>query len=164
MTRDALHAASPGSGLRIRSAAPHDVDALWAIEQDVFGSDAWSRALLEQELTGEFRTYLVLVDAQEQPVGYGGLLAVDADGDIQTIALAPAYRGKGLGRALMNALLDKAAQRGVRQVFLEVRADNPVARSLYESLGFAELGVRREYYQPDGVDAIVLRLEVKARQ
>ena len=96
-------------------------------------------------------------------LGYGGLLAVGREGDIQTIALDPATRGAGQGRRLMNALLDAAAAQGVHEVFLEVRADNPVARGLYESLGFEEIGVRPKYYQPDGVDAVVMRLQMTAR-
>ncbi|WP_341872876.1 GNAT family N-acetyltransferase [Leucobacter insecticola] len=63
----------------------------------------------------------------------------------------------------MNALLDEAATRGVREVFLEVRADNPVAQSLYASLGFTEIGVRPRYYQPDNVDAFVMKLDMEHR-
>ena len=95
---------------------------------------------------------------------YGGLLAVGTVGDIQTIALDPDARGAGRGRLLMNALLDAAEGLGVREVFLEVRADNPVARGLYAALGFAEIGVRPRYYQPDDVDAVVMRLEMKGRR
>ena len=83
-----------------------------------------------------------------------------ADADIQTIAIAEGGRGRGRGRALLTALLAEAARRGVRDVFLEVRADNPVAQSLYASEGFVEVGRRPRYYQPDDVDAIVMRLDV----
>ncbi|MFC7765894.1 GNAT family N-acetyltransferase [Leucobacter soli] len=61
-------------------------------------------------------------------------------------------------------LLDEAARRGVHEVFLEVRADNPVARGLYASLGFDEIGVRPRYYQPDDVDAVVMRLMMEERR
>src|SRR5699024_8398814 len=92
--------------------------------------------------------------------GYAGLLAVGDAGDIQTIAVDPALRGQGHGRNLMLALAEEAARRGVRDVFLEVRADNEPARSLYRSLGFAEVGIRPGYYQPDGVDAIVMQAQI----
>jgi len=62
----------------------------------------------------------------------------------------------------MHALITAARRKHVAEVFLEVRADNPIARTLYRSLGFVEIGVRRGYYQPDGVDAISMRLEVPA--
>jgi len=56
--------------------------------------------------------------------------------------------------------VDEAAARGARQVFLEVRADNPVATALYDSAGFAAVGRRPHYYQPDDVDAVVMRLDL----
>ncbi|MBO1903035.1 ribosomal protein S18-alanine N-acetyltransferase [Leucobacter weissii] len=149
--------------MRLRSATPDDLDAICALEQETFGTDAWSRAALHEELTADHRAYLALVD-DERVVGYGGLLAIGADGDIQTIAVAPAVRGTGQGRRLMNALLDEAAARGVRRMFLDVRADNPVAQSLYASLGFVRIDVRPRYYQPGHVDAIVMRLDLKDRR
>jgi N6-L-threonylcarbamoyladenine synthase/ribosomal-protein-alanine N-acetyltransferase len=60
----------------------------------------------------------------------------------------------------MLALIGEARKRGAREVFLEVRADNPGAQQLYRELGFEEIGVRPQYYQPDGVDAVVMRLAV----
>lgn len=120
--------------------------------------------MLREELTADHRQYLVLVSQDNAVLGYGGLLAVGEDGDIQTIALSAETRGTGQGRRLMNALLDEGKRRNVRRVFLEVRADNPVARSLYLSLGFDEMGVRRGYYQPGNVDAVVMKLEMEQRR
>src|SRR5690606_30882461 len=102
--------------------------------------------------------YLVCEEGGEI-VGYAGLRAMAgaSDADIQTIALAAEHRGGGRGRALLTALLAEAVRRGAREVFLEVRADNPVAAALYVSEGFAEIGRRTGYYQPDAVDAIVMQ-------
>lgn len=150
--------------LTIRPATLGDLDAIWAIESAVFGAEAWSLGMMREELTADHRQYLVLIGGSGAVHGYGGLLAVGEDGDIQTIALSPEARGAGHGRSLMNALLDQAAQRKVRQVFLEVRADNPTARSLYISLGFDEIGVRPRYYQPDNIDAVVMKLEMENRR
>lgn len=152
-----------GPAPELRAATPDDLDAIWALESAVFGSDAWSRATMREELGAEHRVYLALSDASGEVLGYGGLLVVGAEGDIQTIAIAPAARGAGHGRRMMRALIAAAAERGVRELFLEVRADNPVAQRLYDSLGFAEIGVRPRYYQPDGVDAVVMRLEMEGR-
>ncbi|MGK0721332.1 ribosomal protein S18-alanine N-acetyltransferase [Leucobacter sp. W1478] len=148
----------------LRPATMADLDEIWAIEAAVFGDDAWSRDLMREELAADHRVYRALVDDAGVVVGYGGLLAVGTDGDIQTIAVVPAARGGGLGRRLMEALLQAACERGVREVFLEVRADNPVARGLYESLGFEEIGVRPRYYQPGNVDAIVMRRTERGRK
>lgn len=143
--------------MKIRDAAPDDLDAIWAIERDVFGAEAWSREMMREELTADHRRYIVLVDGDETVRGYAGLLIVGSESDVQTIAVAPEARGGGHGRRLMRALLDESERRGAREVFLEVRADNPVARALYASLGFEEIGVRPHYYQPDDVDAVVMR-------
>lgn len=149
-----------GEAKALRPATVTDLDAIWALECAVFGAEAWSRELMRDELTAPHRHYLALVDAAGEVRGYGGLLAVGSEGDIQTIAVAPELRGRGLGRRLMEALRAEARARGVRELFLEVRADNPVARSLYESLGFEAIAVRPRYYQPDDIDAVVMRCEL----
>ncbi|MHA3722857.1 ribosomal protein S18-alanine N-acetyltransferase [Leucobacter sp. HY1910] len=145
----------------MRSATLGDLDAVWAIEERVFAGEAWSLAMMREELAGEHRQYLVLEDAAGGVQGYAGLLAVGSEGDVQTIAVAPEWRGAGHGRRLIEALIACARERRVRELFLEVRADNPVAIALYVSLEFEEIGVRPRYYQPDDVDAIVMKLQVK---
>jgi N6-L-threonylcarbamoyladenine synthase len=148
----------------LRLATPADLDAIMALETATFGTDAWSSRLMRGELRGEHTHYLVAIDedAPAELAGYAGLLAPrgSGDGDIQTIAVAPSARRRGLGRMLVLALVEVARDRGARQVFLEVRADNPDARALYDSLGFEEIAVRPNYYQPDGVDAQVMRLSL----
>ncbi|MEJ6488484.1 ribosomal protein S18-alanine N-acetyltransferase [Leucobacter sp. USCH14] len=156
-----MNADAPAPALR--SAVIDDLDAVWALEDSVFGRDAWSRAMMREELAGEHRDYRVLVSPRGEVVGYAGLLVVGSEADIQTIAVHPSLRGTGQGRRLMQALLDSAESRGAREVFLEVRADNAVAHRLYASLGFEDIGVRPRYYQPEGVDAIVMRRELRAR-
>lgn len=145
--------------LILRDVTLADLDAIAAMEAVLFVGDAWSRELVREEISGQHRRYLALDDeATGRLVGYAGLLAVGAEGDVQTIAVAPEYRGQGQGRRLMQALIAVANEAGVRELFLEVRADNPVAQALYISLGFAEIGVRKGYYQPGGIDAVVMRL------
>ncbi|WP_426626242.1 ribosomal protein S18-alanine N-acetyltransferase [Leifsonia sp. McL0607] len=134
------------------------------IERSTFVTDAWSADTMRGELAGPHGYYLVAVplDDPDRIDGYAGLLAPrgSGDGDIQTIAVVPHARRHGLGRALMLALIGEARHRGATEVFLEVRADNPGAQTLYRALGFVEISVRPRYYQPDGVDAIVMRLTV----
>lgn len=145
--------------MTLRTATPDDLDAIMAIEHRSFPTDAWSSEAMALELSSPHGRYLV--DEHEGTViGYGGVRALrgSADADIQTIAFDAEYRGIGRGRALLRALLDTAAERGAREVFLEVRADNPGAEGLYRSEGFEEIGRRPRYYQPDDVDAIVMRL------
>ncbi len=115
---------------------------------------------MREEVLSQHGHYLVAEEGGRL-LGYAGLRAPAGarDADIQTIALTEAARGQGRGRALLEALLCEASARGVQHVFLEVRADNPVAQALYVSEGFAEVGRRPRYYQPDDVDAVVMRLD-----
>jgi [ribosomal protein S18]-alanine N-acetyltransferase len=76
---------------------------------------------------------------------------------VLTIAVDTARWGQGVGSALLRQLLAEASSRGCTEVFLEVRADNARAQRLYQWWGFAEIGIRRGYYQPSGTDAIVMR-------
>jgi [ribosomal protein S18]-alanine N-acetyltransferase len=139
-----------------------------AIEQEVFGAESWTPTLYWSELalTGSrlrpreaTRFYVVAVEG-ERVRGYAGL-AVGGDpeldgADVQTIAVAPDAQGTGLGRRLLRALIEEADARRVSRVHLEVRADEPVARGLYESEGFVVLGRRRGYYQPSNTDALTM--------
>ncbi len=142
----------------LRRAAAADLDAIMAIERATFPDDAWSISSMRAELTGPHGFYLVATD-EDAIVGYAGLLAPEGSGqgDIQTIAVAEAARGRGIGRALMDALLAEAARRGAGEVFLEVRAGNEPAQHLYATLGFERIAVRPHYYQPDNEDAWVMR-------
>lgn len=144
----------------VRPATEHDVPVISELEANIFGSTAWSRDLVIEEVTGPHRTYIVLEDAHGKILGYGGVLVIGHDADIQTIAIVPESRGNGLGRTLLTELLSEARVKDAWQVFLEVRADNEAAVSLYRSYGFEHLAVRKQYYQPDGVDALVMRLRL----
>ena len=82
--------------------------------------------------------------------------AAGGEAEILTLAVAPQARGKGLGRALLQAAIKKARTMGAQTMFLEVGTDNPAALALYAGLGFAKVGMRKGYYS--GTDALVLRL------
>ena len=147
---------------QLRRAGAADVPAIMAIETAMFPTDAWSPEMMAAEIAGPHGHYLVAQAEDGAVDGYAGLLAPRGSGqaDIQTIAVVPRARRHGLGRTLMLALLNEARRREATEVFLEVRADNPGAQALYTALGFAEIATRPKYYQPDGVDAVIMRLVV----
>jgi ribosomal-protein-alanine N-acetyltransferase len=141
----------------LRTLTISDAAVIESMEQAVFGSDAWSLGTIEAELSHPFSYYRGVDDGEL--IAYAGLRAAPHDalqGDIQTIAVSEDHRGQGVGRTLLLDLMDEARRRGVRELFLEVRADNPAAIALYKSVGFREIGRRAGYYQPDGVDAVVM--------
>jgi len=145
----------------LRRATIQDLDSIMGLELASFGSDAWTRDTMQRELLGADTVYLVVPSEGAQGVdGYAGVSIAPAarQADIQTIAVTPAARRRGMGRTLLLSLIEHARLAGANEVFLEVRADNPHARALYDSVGFVTLSVRRGYYQPDGVDAVVMRL------
>lgn len=134
-----------------------DLEAAHRIETELF-PDAWSLEQFWSELAHvpETRHYLV-ADLDGEVVGYAGLICTGHQADVQTLAVARAQQGTGLGRRLLDALLAEARRRGAGEVLLEVRADNEAAQALYARAGFERIAVRRRYYPPDGTDAYVLR-------
>jgi ribosomal-protein-alanine acetyltransferase len=148
---------------QLRRAGVADLDAIMELETGIFGTDAWSAENMRAELAAAHTWYLVAERLSDDGIdGYAGLSAPRGarDGDIQTIAVAEPARNQGLGRTLVQALVAEARKRGASQVFLEVRADNRGAQHLYETLGFVAIAERIGYYQPDNVDAIVMKYEI----
>jgi [ribosomal protein S18]-alanine N-acetyltransferase len=144
--------------VRLRAMSHRDLAAVLILEDALFGNEAWTEGMLTAELAGvpDSRYYLVAED-DSTLVGYAGLLAAGGQADVLTMAVAQDRWGEGIGAALLSELLAEATRRGCREVFLEVRVDNPRAQSLYRRYGFTEVGVRRGYYQPSGTDALVMR-------
>ncbi|WP_028805625.1 ribosomal protein S18-alanine N-acetyltransferase [Streptomyces sp. 142MFCol3.1] len=143
-----------------------DIDPVLELEKDLFPEDAWSRGMFWSELAHArgpeaTRRYVVALDG-ERLVGYAGLAAAGDLGDVQTIAVARDQWGTGLGARLLTELLRAATAFECAQVMLECRVDNVRAQKLYERFGFEAIGVRRGYYQPGNVDALVMRLNTAA--
>lgn len=137
-----------------------DLDALVAMERDLFGAGAWSRASLAEELDGPGRWYVGAQDAAGDLVGYAGLWFDGEDAQVMTVGTRPDAQGRGVGRMLLDALLDHARDLGAGDVLLEVRVDNEPALRLYERAGFERFGRRKGYYQPENVDAWTMRRRV----
>ena len=137
-----------------------DLPGVLALELLLFPDDAWSAETYREELAdlGGTRHY-VLAEDGERLVGWAGLVAMGGQADVLTIGVHPDAQGRGFGAGLLTALLEEAHARGCTEVFLDVRADNDRARTLYERFGFTPVGVRKRYYQPSGVDAIVMMRE-----
>jgi ribosomal-protein-alanine N-acetyltransferase len=146
-------------GVRLRAMSKRDMPGVMALELELFPDDAWTPEMFAAELaqSGSRRLYLV-AEAENALIGYAGMMFTGGpQADVVTLAVDPAHWGRGTGTALLTALLGKAGSRGCAEVLLEVREDNPRARQLYSRHGFTEVGIRRGYYQPSGVDAVVMR-------
>ncbi len=145
-------------GVRLRELEWTDLETLAALEQELFEGDAWSVESWWHELAGRpRRDYVVAVGESGAILGYAGLDLAGETGDVMTVAVAPHAQGRGLGHHLLTELLRRAEASGIRSLLREVRADNAAARKLYERHGFDVISVRRRYYQPGDVDALVMR-------
>lgn len=140
---------------QVRRATAADVDAVAALEQQIFAGDAWSHASVLEELTGALRQAYVAVDGTDAVCGYVVLLGLGDVADLQRIVVRRSHRRRGVATALLGA----CDLSGLQRVVLEVRADNHAAREFYHRRGFTEVARRRRYYA-DGTDALVLELGV----
>lgn len=151
--------------LDIHKALASDVPDMMELENLIFAHHAWSTENMLRDVTDENCVYLVAyahtdaLGGDATLAGYVGVLspAGAQDADIQTLAVNPVFRSQGIGRKLLADAMGIASGRGARQLFLEVRADNEIALGLYRSVGFEDIGVREHYYQPEGVDAVVMK-------
>ena len=145
----------------LRDMRRDDLPTVLDIERRSF-TQPWSRAFFEKELATPFARLIVAVEAGRtgpMVVGYTCRWRVTDEVHVLNVAVHPERRGRGFGRLLLEGTLGEARSSRARIVYLEVRAGNVVARRLYRSLGFRELGVRRGYYGP-GQDAIVMELRL----
>lgn len=134
-----------------------DLSEVLEIESASF-SRPWTRKHFEDELDSPFGFPTVAVAPDGTVTGYICLKLVLDEAEILDVAVSGAQRGKGIGRALVEWALSFCREKGVSTIFLEVRAGNREAISLYRSLGFNESGRRSRYYD-DGEDAVLMQYE-----
>ena len=135
----------------------HHVPQIALLEQECF-ADPWSEQSIASELHNPLSLWLVAQEEQTL-LGYVGSQTCQDETDMMNIAVSPASRRQGVARALIEALVSALRERGSKQLTLEVRASNGPARQLYESLGFLQVGLRKNYYRNPKEDALILRKE-----
>jgi len=146
--------------MSLREMAWPDIPVLAALDAELFRDDAWSEPTWWAELAGRpGRDYVVAVDG-DGITGYAGLDHGGDVADVMTIAVAPGAQRRGLGDELLTELVARAGRGGAGALMLEVRADNGPALRLYARHGFEQVSVRRRYYQPGDLDAIVMRRRI----
>ncbi|WP_062463110.1 ribosomal protein S18-alanine N-acetyltransferase [Demequina soli] len=144
----------------IRDLTAEDLGWMAAQEERMFGASAWSRELIQHDYLYGLTRYRGL-SLEGELVGYS---VYGYDGDafhLLNIAVVPDARGRGLGRALMDDFMAAAREEKAPDAWLEVAVDNVPALALYRSYGFEDVRIRRKYYQPEGIDALVMRVELR---
>ncbi|WP_055427243.1 GNAT family N-acetyltransferase [Bifidobacterium aesculapii] len=160
------------------------VAAIRSLEIELFGRHAWSENAIRQELAAPARTYVFDCEREQgDPDGYGsdsrvqgpdgcvpgvfrGFAGYWYDGDdaeIMDIGVATKYQRRGLAGGMMTWLIGRAREQGARRMLLEVAVNNEAALALYRRFGFERIGLRKRYYQPEGIDAYVMALDLEPR-
>jgi ribosomal-protein-alanine N-acetyltransferase len=151
-----------------------DLDQVMEIEQVAFAAP-WPAQSYRHEITQNEHSTLLVVRSVPQPtrrlaqwlprlrltkrgpvLGYGGFWLLVDDAHIATIAVKPAWQGRGLGELVLLSLLDRAIGLGARRATLEVRVSNQAAQGLYQKLGFQIVSLRRRYYADNNEDAYIM--------
>jgi [ribosomal protein S18]-alanine N-acetyltransferase len=126
-----------------------------AIERQVYPRP-WSPNLFLSEMTElRNRTYLV-ARLEREVAGYAGIMSYGDEAHVTTIAVDPAWHRHKIGTRLLYELISEAYRMGARAVSLEVRVSNYGAQRLYSRFGFRPVGIRKNYYQETGEDALVM--------
>ena len=143
-----------------RVANAFDLAVFVSLDKELFPYSPWSASQYKGEFSSPTRHFVVAVDEAQNIIGYAGVFAPGgAEADVLTVGVIPSQRGKGIARQLMALITNWAKQQGSIAMMLEVKVDNTEAIGLYESLGYATLNTRKDYFGA-GLDALVMRLEL----
>jgi len=140
---------------QMRRMTEDDIDTALLIEQEIYHETPWDRlAFLSEVRKVGHSIYLVLLNDHQEMVGFIGCWFSRTEAHVTNIAIDPDWQHRGLGRFLMQIMIDKAKSLGVEKMTLEVRVDNQIAQDLYKQLGFLAGKVKRGYYVADHMDAL----------
>ena len=143
------------AGPVIRSMRGSDLETVVRSELESY-SMPWTETTF-RGLLGRRDSHTVVAEQGGEVIGYAISWFVAGQGELGNVAVTPAWRGRGIGRMLVIHTLQEARRRATVEVFLEVRPSNHDARRLYESLGFRQVGQRKNYYVSPREDALVMR-------
>lgn len=142
---------------QIRTLKQADLLQAADLEQRIF-SEPWSLKSLEDALKQKGNIYIA-AEADGRLAGYCGLWGVAGEGQIYNVAVAPEYRNRKIGEALLSELLDRGWKAGLTAFTLEVRKSNEYAIRLYQKMGFKSVGIRKNFYDLPKEDAVIMWLK-----
>ena len=142
----------------VRPMVMTDVDGVMAVEHDSFLTP-WSRSAFEEELAQNRRARYIVAEENGAIVGYAGTWLVINEAHVTNVAVSSQRRREGIGRLLMQNLMELARDNDMESMTLEVRVSNAAARHLYAQMGFVEAGIRKNYYSETKEDALILWCE-----
>lgn len=152
----------PGDVVRFRAMTPFDIPGVGAVERASYPFP-WSEGIFRDCLRVGYLCRVA--ESGGSIVGYGIVAMGAGEAHVLNLCVAEGVRGRGIGRRMLQLLIERSVQAGMQDVFLEVRPTNPHAIALYQSVGFVEVGRRRGYYQAEvgREDALVLKLALPVK-
>ena len=136
-----------------------DIDAIARVENACF-STPWSIDAIKHEICeNKLADFMIACDEENNIVGYIGIWTLLDECQINKIAVIPEKRKIGIGKAILNHVLEFTRDIGVKNWYLEVRESNKAAQALYRSAGFSSVGTRKNYYINPVEDAVLMNLE-----
>ncbi|MBP5325810.1 MAG: ribosomal protein S18-alanine N-acetyltransferase [Pseudobutyrivibrio sp.] len=144
--------------LEFRFANQQDLNTIVEIENASMSSP-WSLDSYKEALDSD-HAFIMVADEAGVCVGFAVFYLTAPESELPDIVVSESYRGRGIGKLLLDASIRQLSLRGVDTVFLEVRVSNERARTLYEKMGFEEIGRRKYFYSDPIEDAICMRLEI----
>lgn len=148
--------------MNIRPAVPSDAEAILALERASFAVP-WSESSIRGDLASNPAAHYLVAVEEGCVVGYIGMWAILDEAQVMDVAVAPAARRRGIGRALVARMIEEARELGLDRILLEVREKNTGAIALYAAMGFESDGLRRGYYPDDGDNAILMSRKIRGR-
>ncbi len=145
--------------VKIRFMEKKDLDAVESIEIKSFGAHHWSKNAFANELSNGYARYFVATTEEDEVIGYMGMWHILDESHFSTLSVSPDYRGKHVGEALFNRLVQYCYENMIKYITLEVRVSNVGAMTLYEKYGMKTLGTRKGYYQDNNEDAYIMWTE-----
>ncbi|MEW6623665.1 MAG: ribosomal protein S18-alanine N-acetyltransferase [Bacillota bacterium] len=139
----------------IRPMTIEDIEHVVQIERLSFTSP-WSRLAFEAEVYNNKFAHYYVAQGNGGVVGYAGMWIIFDEAHITNIAVHPEFRGLKYGKRLTAELMIQAVKLGAKRITLEVRVSNVIAQKLYESMGFASVGIRKKYYTDNNEDALIM--------
>lgn len=139
----------------IRQAEERDIVSMAQLDQLCFAAP-WSEKSFREEIVQNQMAFYIVAEIHGQVVGYAGLWRIIDEGHITNVAVHPDFRKKGIGESLVMLLMAHTVQEGILSHTLEVRQSNSAAIFLYRKLGFKPGGVRKNYYEDNGEDALIM--------
>jgi len=143
----------------VRRMTTEDIDAVVQIERACF-SQPWSAPSFQDSLMREDTIFLVCEMEKNEIAGYIGMYLSFDEASITNVAVSPNYRKRGIGERLVAEAKCQAIEAGASQMILEVRVSNEAAISLYKKKDFAELGIRKKFYEHPVEDAYIMNCEL----